>query len=417
MKKFFSLIITTALVAVLAMPAFATDSRVVALAGTGNYIEDDYNIFNWPATLPSYSNTVWMSVHHYMFWPQWSEGDSEYFTMIGASYAFGEDGSYGTFGVFLYNYAPPLNMWGDEDGVQGVYDEILPSKFTFMYAYPVEAMTFGLFFSRADEYYSETMDSDTEEDSYAYTTIGVGFKYNGGENWYVDAAGDISFASYENQNTSWGTITDDANMKYGARARLFYEYNETFTFVPYLGFSMYDFRLTADSTDYADTHWGDKIINFTFGIGTQIKVNEDNMLIFVIEPIDYMKYEPSQAPDTVEYEWTYTTLPRFYLALESDVKDWLTFRIGGVKSLRKYTKKDNTDVEIEENEKTSAPFGLFMGLGFHIGDFDIDCVINNDLPYHMGYWLTGYPWNSYDGPYKGGYTNEPIYMVTGTYHF
>jgi len=417
MKKLFSLIVAAVLVAGLAMPAFATDSRVIALAGTGNYLEDDYNIFDWPATLPSYSNMVWMSVHHYMYWPYGEAGFyPDYFTMIGASYGFGEDNEFGTLAMFFYNYAPPLNVIGE---YQSVFTSTLPSKFHIMYAYPMESLSFGIYLSRADEYTSETMDTETEEDSYAYTTVGAGVRFDIGEKAYGDVAFDVSFASYKNENTSYGTIENDANMKYGFRGRLFYEYNDNVTLVPYFSYSAYDFRLKADSSDYADYYWGDKAMMINFGIGANVKVNEDNMLLFVIEPFNYVKNEPSQAPDTVESEWTYTMMPRFYLALESDVKDWLTFRVGGSKILGKYTEKSNVEGDYEETS-TDAPFSFFMGLGFHVGDFDIDCVINTDLPYHLGYWLTGYGWDTYDGPYaanSASYFNEPIYMVTGTYHF
>ena len=48
-----------------------------------------------------------------------------------------------------------------------------------------------------------------------------------------------------------------------------------------------------------------------------------------------------------------------------------------------------------------------MGLGFHIADFDIDAVVNNNLPFRIGYWLTGYQ----------GFGDPPVYMLTTTYHF
>jgi len=411
MKKFFSLIITTALVAVLAMPAFATDSRVIALAGTGNYIEDDYNIFNWPATLPSYSNTVWMSVHHSMF--GW-EGDEDGFTMIGATYGFGEDNKFGTLGMFFYNYALPLSMKEEYDDV---FTDSYPSKFDIIYAYPTESITFGIHITRADEY-DYTADEgavppDTTEKSYAYTTIGVGVRVNMGEKAYGDVAFDISFGSYsDDSDDNYGKVEPDANMSYAVRGRVFYEFTDDITLVPYFSYSAYDFRLKAEKNaeDFAEDNVGQKFMMINFGVGANVKVNEDNLLIFAIEPFDYMKYEPSQPPEGIEKEKTETIMPRFYLALESDVKDWLTFRIGGVKSLEKTNTKNNEDGEYE-NTTTDAPFDLFMGLGFHIGDFDIDCVINNNLPYHMGYWLTGYQWD------EGGPKGEPIYMVTGTYHF
>ena len=63
----------------------------------------------------------------------------------------------------------------------------------------------------------------------------------------------------------------------------------------------------------------------------------------------------------------------------------------------------------ETDTYTGSYFEYWMGLGFHVGDFDIDAVINNNLPFRVGYWLTGYENNDYDGP--------PVYMLSATYHF
>ena len=175
------------------------------------------------------------------------------------------------------------------------------------------------------------------------------------------------------------------------------------------------------------------------GLGANIKVNENNLLVFAVEPYTYGKVEQSDPPasDFVRYNWgsypysdpyywgrtyeeTVTLLPTFRLALESDVKDWLTFRIGAEKGFYKdeyktsYTAQTGGDDEediVKFNETdtyTGSWFDYWMGLGFHVGDFDIDAVVNNNLPFRVGYWLTGYQNNS-DGP--------PVYMLSAAYHF
>jgi hypothetical protein len=76
-------------------------------------------------------------------------------------------------------------------------------------------------------------------------------------------------------------------------------------------------------------------------------------------------------------------------------------------------------MEVEEEGKASveytyAPFNFYMGLGFHVGDFDIDLVLNNEVPMHLGYWLTGYQPSNY---YEGYDSELPIYMISATYGF
>ena len=113
MKKLFVIALAIAMMAAFTMPAMATQSRVAAMGGYGRYLEDDFNIFEWPATLPSYSNIVWVE----LMTEQWWEGDNcpedldcdEIIPAIGASFALGEDGAYGTLAMFFYDVSEPLN--------------------------------------------------------------------------------------------------------------------------------------------------------------------------------------------------------------------------------------------------------------------------------------------------------------------
>lgn len=409
MSKFLTILIAGLFVFAAAAPASATDARVASLAYAGNYIEDDYNIFTWYATLPSYSNTVWIGMQPYYYEYGPSQGD-EYFYYMGASYGLGEEGKYGTLAMFYYNNAPGLNPFGSYGSWPGagVFGSWLPSKFTILYGYSMEKVSLGFYFNRADWMYKETVDEASEEDSYAYTTIGVGLRMDIGEKAYMDIAGDLSFASYKDEETSYGDVEQDANKMYGARMRLFYDWNDKITWVPYFNFRAFDFNLKAEE-DWE--FYGDKGLFLDFGLGANVKVNENNLLLFAIEPYSYVKREPSEPPSGVSYEEKSTVIPRFFLGLESDVKDWLTFRAGVMKELAKYEEDlEIEDVGKESNEQTNAPFEFYMGLGFHVGDFNIDCLLNNNLPFRLGYWLTGYQ------PYES-YYDMPVYMITATYGF
>lgn len=471
MKRLFVVSLALVFTVVLAVPAMATDARLRALGNVGNYIEDDYNIFSWYGTLPDYSDLVFMSVHQNLMGGIDDGWDYGLNTMIGATYALGEYGDYGTLAMFFHRNSAGLNplynlsMHGcmfdsDEMLYEGppwagadIWSRDLYNKFRIMYGYEMDKFSIGLYLERADAAINGEMTSTspdtsiTEEYHWAYTTIGAGARFEMNEDLYGDIAFNIDMAS---QSGMWSTYCDemvggygdieqDANMAYGFRGRMFYNYNDEITFVPYVGFRMWDFSLKADSTDFnaeveyydrysneIEGHWGQKGMMVDFGIGANIEVNEDNLLVFAVEPVSYMKMEPSEISgewmedeDLTDYsiEVKRMGMPRFRLALESYVKDWLTFRVGGVKSLYKWTYNEEMSYEgagkvTYEWSETTAPFNYFMGLGFHVGDFDIDCVINNELPYHMGYWLTGY-----GGERGEGYGNWPAYMITGVYHF
>jgi hypothetical protein len=248
MNKFFTVLLAGLFVFAAAVPASATDARLASLAYGGNYLEDDYNIFTWYGTLPSYSNMVWIGMQDL----EWDEGD-EMFYFMGASYGLGEDGKYGTLAMFYYDYAPGLNPFGYSDGMwpgAGLFGWWLPSKFTMMYGYAMEKMSLGLYFSRADEMAKYTEDEASAEYKHAYTTFGAGLRFDLGEKAYMDVAADLSLASYKEEETSYGDINQDANKMYGFRARMFYEWNETITWVPYFNFRMFDFNLKADEEGF-----------------------------------------------------------------------------------------------------------------------------------------------------------------------
>jgi hypothetical protein len=473
MRKLFTGLVAAVLAVAIVTPAMATDSRVMALGGAGRYLEDDYNIFDWPGTLPSYTNLVWMQVHqaYYVPFDGWNTEtcqDIIYFpideepyaeescddflgTLLGASYGLGEDNRFGTLAMFYYRNAAGLNplmkFAGLVDGLawpgMDVFGGGIYNKYTVMYGYAMDGMSIGLQFIRSDEHYKMEEEDTESEIKTAYTTIAGGIRFDVGENMYADLAIDFSMASqtgygypamyemmpgvwmsgYYNLASDFGEIEQDASTMFGGKLRLFYEWNEEITLVPYFGIRWFDFSLKAEDDAFNEGmvgypwgewwgHLGAKGMMFDFGLGTNITVNEDNLLVFAIEPFSYAKVEPSDVPEDYwmfeSAEGKILVMPRFILALESDLKDWMTFRVGASKDLAKMEYTMTDDDEETTVTRTMAPFEYFMGLGFHVGDFDIDCVINNRTPHQLGYWLTG---NEYDG-------SAPIvYMLSGKYHF
>ncbi len=426
MKKLFVIALAIVMTAAFVMPAMATQSRVAAMGGYGRYLEDDFNVFEWPATLPSYSNIVMIE----LMTSQWWGGSScpedldcyEVIPAIGASFGLGEDGAYGTLAMFFYESSEPMNpFWNYDWGVNWYTDYAFmwsnAQKFHLLYGYAMEGLSFGFALTRADDSY-KSEDGIIDEQHYAYTTISAGVRFDVGEAAYMDLNVDLGMGSGTWQGSfagePFGEVTEDGNMTYGLKARMFYEWTETVTLVPYFGWTSYDFSFKADSADYNDTFWGDKGSMMELGIGTNIAVNEDNLLLFAIEPYAYAKREASEIPEGVEGDWTstYKVMPRFILGLESDIKDWLTFRMGGSHALVKREDKSFATDPDRVVTSTWSDFSYYMGLGFHLGDWDIDCVLNNATPFRLGYWLTGM------GQPSGNESDEvAMWMLSAKYHF
>ena len=409
MKKIFLITMAAIMITAIAVPAMASGSRLSALGDVDNYIEDSGNIFKWPATLPSYANCVKMDI--------WPSGAGSY----GFIYGLGEYGDKGTIGLFfMENTAGPNDVFDSAPTTDWMdwnrFGGDLANKYNFIYAYEMDKMAFGLNFSRASSFVSiDNPVGDDQENSSAYTTIGASVRMDINDDMYADLGFDYTMISYnyENYGNAGGDLTEDAGTKMDFNARLFYDYSEAITLIPYIGFGMGEYNIDAeDGVAYfnigPDDMAGVKAMNFKLGIAANFEVNEDNMIILGIEPFSMKKAEPSEYAQGVTGSWEgkMVTMPRFLLALETDVKDWLTIRTGCTKTLTKTTTTVNNGTDETVDEETEAPFDWHLGLAFHISDFDIDCVLAKEAPFTMGYWLTGYTTGS-----------QVISMISVVYHF
>jgi hypothetical protein len=173
--------------------------------------------------------------------------------------------------------------------------------------------------------------------------------------------------------------------------------------VPYVGYKAADFALE----DIPATS-GEKYSDFTIGSSLNFDVNTNNMLVFAAD-LEFYKEEPSKRVSGDQQQLTAQALPKFYVALESDITSWFTARVGATKTMAKITEKasDGTEVIYTNQEFFGMDdFAWFLGGGFHVGEWDIDAVFDPAMPFRLGYWLTGY-----------SSSEPPIGRVSATYRF
>jgi hypothetical protein len=398
-KSFGKVFVVSLIVVALTAPlAFGTTSRVRSLAHSGDYLNDDSNVFRWYATLPSYSNLVMAEVGTY-------SGYDAYHQALGITHACGEDGQYGTFAVFLMDNVTDDGFYMTSPlGMMTHPFDMPDNKFAIQWGKEFEGLALGLGFTRSDEGMSNGYAANI-----SFTTFGGGIRTDLGDNAYADLALTFGMAGGENIIDDAGAPdTSDFDKKnvLDVAARIFYEWKDYVTLVPLFDFQMMEFALENPSYE---PH-GEKGTAFRFGLAMNMDVNTNNMIIFGVE-YQRMKFEPSVAADPDDdpeafSEYTAAYLPTFRLALESDVKPWMTARVGAMKSLVKETYKDAGG---EEVSYTDSFFDWYLGVGFHIAEFDIDCELGEETPFGLGYWLTGHT------AYPGG--NGPISRISATYHF
>lgn len=420
------------LVIAVAMPAFASETRLRTLGpGVAPFIEDDANVFMWYATLPSYEDLVTVTVGYYDVYYEmedyddFDEGGEDLVARFGLTYGLGDDAEYGVLGLWWEEDTPGPNRWMGSDGLWagpmfGPYtdfSDFVYNKWHAMYGYQMDGMSFGLYFNRADQgaYEEQSGVSGEFEDYSSYTTIGAGVRFDVGDDAYADLAFDWTTVSFT--YTELGDdeeVEADANMVLGFRGRMFYEWTDMITWVPYVSYRMGDLSLKSTEEDfYADGEcWGIKGFQFDLGLAANMMVNDETMIIVAVEPFGYYKAEPSDCgPDADTGEVKMTMLPAFAFGFENDVKEWLTLRLGCDKVFVKYEESFEAEGETGDFKMTMAPFNWYLGLGFHVSDFDIDVMVNKEVPFSMGYWLTGFrPAGGYDA-------GAPIGMISATYHF
>ena len=151
---------------------------------------------------------------------------------------------------------------------------------------------------------------------------------------------------------------------------------------------------------------------FLIGAALNMDVNSNNMLIFAAELENGSIKDSKPGPDN-QFEISWLTLPTFRIALESDINSWLTTRVGAYKMMTKYTVKNDAGDETSAtgpNNEVFFPqdYNFFLGAGFHLGEWDIDANINPEMPFRLGYWLTGFGVQDPD---------PPIYRVSGVYRY
>lgn len=390
--------------------AFATTARVRSLANTGDYISDDSAVNRWYSTLPSFGNQVNAEMGQ---WDGVSLTDTRGLSWI---HACGDDGNWGTYRIslnenaiddpgfwmgnpFYTAHVPGFGAAFLGDPTPGAYAETPMNKWDIAGGWEFgENMAFGASITHSSWHYEDT--STDLDASNSFLTFGAGFTWTNNDNMVFDAA--FTFGSAGGDITFGTTAVEwDSGTAFDIAARLFYDWKDNVTLVPVVEFASSEYSLVQTTTPPTTiaTPNGNEITDLLIGIGLNMDVNQDNMLVFALE---YMSRSWDYAnPDTTtgsdgETSWQY--LPTIRLALETQITSWFTTRVGAAKYL--FTVTDEVIGGEEFNETPGAPtaiggsdlpsFDWFLGCGFNVAEWTIDLELAHETPFNVGYWLTGY---------------------------
>ena len=383
--------------------ASATTARVRSLANVGDYISDDSAVNRWYSTLPSFGNQVNAEMG---FWDG-STPALQDTRGLGWIHACGDDGKWGTYRITLNeNALDHPGFWignpfyqthfpGNADNLGAgapTFDDSPMNKWDLAGGWELgENIALGLSVTQS-KWNAEDTAADAKA-SASFMTVGAGFSWTNNDKMVFDAS--ATFGSAGGEQTVGANKTEwDSSTAFDIAARLFYDWKDNVTVVPVAEYSQSDYSLKNSAAAIAEPN-GDKRTDFLIGVGLNMDVNQDNMLVLAFEFMNDKWEASNSAADS-----TYTTkyMPTVRLALETQVTSWLTTRLGAAKYLVTVESEGATGDKTKATQGTpgfpgsTTPNGFdwFLGCGFNVAEWTIDLELASETPFNLGYWLTGY---------------------------
>ena len=338
----------------------ATETRVGSMGGVGLYTHDNSNIFYFPGAIYTYAGQV---IGEFRV----KQVDTSY--TVGINYPIGD---YSVVGVYLNR---PINV----SIPGGIVNNVQLNHTTdILYGTQMTQYDLGLSLSLGLDSQKSGPDTAETKETARYIALGAGLSH---EAMDLGVRFELPSAKLEpptGPDQKWGGFA------FGAVGRFFR--GETTRLVP-LG-ALY-FSSTKAEIDTFETKY--KGLNLGLGIGLNHELNERNLLVMGLEVFGMaqqkVEVEWGAAPDTT---FTTTTLPGFFMGLESEIKPWLIGRLGVAQVYQSVKTKIEppTGAEIELTSRESN-FNVRFGLGFHFGDFLLDAAINEGLVFDGPNFISG----------------------------
>jgi hypothetical protein len=400
------LILTVAAMCCLAAAVWASDSRIESMlpgSGTESYIEDYFLFQRYPTVVARYANLVVASLGTRDTPTSDSPGpgefgDDRYVGVIGA----GDNTNYGVFALFLNQRA----VGGSNLDEQVAIDLTWAKQFN-KWAFGARLLWET---SSADAGATQAKiapnvgpgtlppsvpSSDTDIESFNTFGIDVGAKIDLQNNGLLEVALLLAVQSWEQKDAAGAVVTeDDGKLSYAILARIITDVTDKTSLVPVFEYGRLD--LSAKGTDIKT-----RADNLNLGIAIHRELNGKDLLIAGLA-LQYVKLQfPTAAVQDEESMWS---TPTIFFAMEFDIFNWLTGRVGGSKTISSVKEVDTGDATLPKDSMLTSSFDFGLGMGLHFNNFDVDATMNPNALFTGGYFLSGD-------------STEPIARITGTYYW
>jgi hypothetical protein len=408
--------------------ANATTSRVRSLANVGDYISDDSAVNRWYSTLVSFGNQVNAEMG------DWTNTDLTDSRGLGWNLTCGEDGKWGTYRVTLdeaslshpgfwignpfYQTQAPQDLGFPVGSIAFPYNNTPLNRWDIAGAWEIgDAFAVGASITQSKWFVDDAATPFKSDNS--WLVLGLGGTWTNNDNMVLDVL--FNFGNAGGKTEAAGVTTEwDSGTAFEFAGRLFWDWKDNVTLVPVFDYAQSDYSLKSSAGPLATPN-GQKTSSVMLGVGLNMDVNQDNMLVFALEWADN-KAEYSNADNTAPAaaaKASLTYMPTLRLALESDITPWLTTRIGAAKYIGTLKVENQAGQEVKTGPgqpwdyNTPNGFDWFLGCGFNFAEWTVDMELASETPFGLGYWLTGY--NQIWDETSGGF--GPVGRISAVYNY
>ncbi|PKN73577.1 MAG: hypothetical protein CVU50_02350 [Candidatus Cloacimonetes bacterium HGW-Cloacimonetes-3] len=386
-----ALLLLFVVLALFASSIFATESRMAALGNPFGFIRDNTDISAYPGVINQYERNLRAELG--MSGSSWK---------LGANLPFMNN----VLGVYL-NTDTDVNVdMYFQNGMNhyNTGDLNISKKIQFYYGFMEKfGVGFGMAIDSKVEDFADNPDKQAEMGA-TYFEISGGMsdeKLDVGAAIAIFGAGNTN--DFDVVENSMGGFGFSANGRYFVMESDYFDLVGAANLMIHTGSNEY--KASAATTSTTDMSG----INFDLGVGMNYKFDENNKLIFGFKPLRIKTESWTESVTNVTGEdkggeaWMY--IPTYTIGLESQIKPWLTGRIGATQNYAFHAESYDPDgVNVDEDADYQSNFTADMGLAFEIGNFTIDTVLSRTL--------------LHDGPnFIGGKSNGLASMVSINYNY
>jgi hypothetical protein len=337
---------------VMALPALATETRVMTMGDQHMFIQDDYNIWTWTSTVNNYPRHLIVD-HNNSGW-------------------YGDASRVGMIVPFMKNAV--VGAFFSNDMIPTDYSWFWPSqKLDLFYGYRATNFDLGL---HLDWWGDKSEDGpDNQSTTVVGLQAGVGFNANG--NMFELQAGihKLTYALEPIATLSDSSYNDDGSTYITAGGRYLWAYNNMVTLVPALMFEQWkDKNLAGEESKYT---------TFDIGVGCNTVPLQGSEFLTSLG-VEMDKYEESVGGTTTE-DQSWTAIPYVKFGADIQVKPWLNFRVGAQKWIQAVWED-----KLNDEKETHPEFDYNLGVGIMVGDVQFDCELDRDWLNQGPYFLSGY---------------------------